>query len=1341
MNQNGSIQTTFNPLTGTFTTFRNIRNEHGDVITHVANTGRASTTIETSPADNDGINIQRQAQNSISICYNPLTSRYGEEHNRGESYEMNQVNQDTNSPPLVPDLTSTSVGSDGDDHVANGGISVAPLAGSNIRMYGSRFNRPGRRQLSPSERFKDVLERSSSIFHMLTETWTTTDDKMKVTQVCYENHSFAIFTSLLSKNTSVGLVSGGQQNVPFGGILWQTSTSPPKAITITAWYESNPEGSDEVMSACCSCNPTITRRRPHRSACDHLNVFLDRTGVYDLFQSVIRDQHVCTRVTRYFGNPISQTQLYPIVKMVRTQRQDICNGFRQDWSFYVQFDYERKLFVSLVLIKSKKIQCQLCRGHHSRRGQCIHEVCFEKACTTDDVGVEVFDQNDSDIDDEEIDQDLFDDVNQNNRSRGDSQTGTERKDPVEDGKYCTHHVKLPLLPCDGIRAQSFFMATKLEELKEGETLKIEDLYGVCRFCNYKRNQVSLVQTGSSFRKTKLYTLNQQVPIVEVEDWKCPRCGAMVMFTGAGRSLFPIRRTYLYTYELLYFFVHNVCRLGHSFRSQYDSYHMIQVSESARARFDNFYASRGVLQYDPDDCNSGRRRAAEAFRTFIKLIDINNSTLCNSLFSCNHCERPLTQSEKILHGISDNDATEYKKFIGLAIDGTSAGILHNLPNYSREVKELTVRSALYRNKRVITNVQFSKAIKTLVKIVRSRIRTVVSGKRVITSEDGILKFVLPLADSEEGPASKSEMRLSKTSMACLLLIFLKTDCVCSSSATTFNHRATERVAHTKQCIKLRKTFNKCLRNTKVLSFINGFMSITNDVMNTSDLLEGDNDSDFHSSDDEEEENGNGHESLSDDDSLNNIESSQNRGYNSGRRWFLTVSIPYTSRCGQLLESYLDLISMLLFDNVVYPYIRPGVSVIEELYIPNDQGFSIDERHTELFNANGSLKLESSVIGRDSILAHEEYIRRIVNYLSICRGQRITQTNNNHLQHRMSLIQINSLLAKLNPSFSRFLEQVLLHEHIVGDHSKRIMELYSSSIEEHLENAKQYFSWIIQHLTPECKEYWKTYSGCQLPSLQSTLASNDNSEDLARRAGSSFQSISSNAAISGMSFPGRQQVRPLLTFDNKEAKQCGKRYPNNSSHSPGLLCVLCPCSNPKVIGFIIMTRAESTALALSAILMYFVIPPSVVFYDNGCNTVDAALLRIPWLLLFIFIVVDRFHYKIHTCSDIFNADMYRQLDDLKTSVVEAINAIIKRALYNMRFLKGDVLVHYLNIRFALLNLNAKYYEIHGRRDIEDVDLNKFYSSLHECNCPASEFQLLIEKVIEEENEKRERAHDVD
>ena len=67
--------------------------------------------------------------------------------------------------------------------------------------------------------------------------------------------------------------------------------------------------------------------------------------------------------------------------------------------------------------------------------------------------------------------------------------------------------------------------------------------------------------------------------------------------------------------------------------------------------------------------------------------------------------------------------------------------------------------------------------------------------------------------------------------------------------------------------------------------------------------------------------------------------------------------------------------------------------------------------------------------------------------------------------------------------------------------------------------------------------------------------------------------------------------------------------------------------------------------------------------------------------------------------------------------------------MRFLKGDVLVPYLNVRFALLNLNAKYYEKFGRRDLEDVDINHFYSTLGDCSCQAS----ILDRILQEDMDR--------
>ena len=144
-----------------------------------------------------------------------------------------------------------------------------------------------------------------------------------------------------------------------------------------------------------------------------------------------------------------------------------------------------------------------------------------------------------------------------------------------------------------------------------------------------------------------------------------------------------------------------------------------------------------------------------------------------------------------------------------------------------------------------------------------------------------------------------------------------------------------------------------------------------------------------------------------------------------------------------------------------------------------------------------------------------------------------------------------------------------------------------------------------------------------------------------------------------------------------------------------------------------RAESTALALSSVLMYFLLPPRVVFYDNSCNTIGAALLRIPWLLLFVLLIVDRFHFRSYVCNSLFDADPYVCLDHMNTSSAECINARIKRSLFSMRFINGESLVTYLSIRFELLNLVAKHVEMTKQTDTEDSDITLTFNKVYCCD----------------------------
>jgi len=147
---------------------------------------------------------------------------------------------------------------------------------------------------------------------------------------------------------------------------------------------------------------------------------------------------------------------------------------------------------------------------------------------------------------------------------------------------------------------------------------------------------------------------------------------------------------------------------------------------------------------------------------------------------------------------------------------------------------------------------------------------------------------------------------------------------------------------------------------------------------------------------------------------------------------------------------------------------------------------------------------------------------------------------------------------------------------------------------------------------------------------------------------------------------------------------------------------------------MTRAESTSLALSSILSHLSVPPRVLYYDNGCNLFASTLLRFPWLLHQCRIVVDRFHYKSHKCCAFFDPGSYHVLDTHRSTKAESFNARIARSVHHMRYLRGDNLIPFLQIRFALLNLAALYQQKYGKSDMEDEDISSFCRDVSHCGC---------------------------
>ena len=77
--------------------------------------------------------------------------------------------------------------------------------------------------------------------------------------------------------------------------------------------------------------------------------------------------------------------------------------------------------------------------------------------------------------------------------------------------------------------------------------------------------------------------------------------------------------------------------------------------------------------------------------------------------------------------------------------------------------------------------------------------------------------------------------------------------------------------------------------------------------------------------------------------------------------------------------------------------------------------------------------------------------------------------------------SSLLDDINPICATFVDQLVLHSHLLEGKVRGIATCFSNALEEHGNNAKTYFNNLISNMAPDCKNYWNNYASCLLPSL--------------------------------------------------------------------------------------------------------------------------------------------------------------------------------------------------------------------------------------------------------------------
>ena len=159
----------------------------------------------------------------------------------------------------------------------------------------------------------------------------------------------------------------------------------------------------------------------------------------------------------------------------------------------------------------------------------------------------------------------------------------------------------------------------------------------------------------------LNTLHHGSFHILVTDIRCPKCRRYIPYDGFGDTIFCLNRTQEFTRELLDVWIMAICGSGGTFRDAFASWATKSTTVSAEI----------IHIGNPPTIN--RQRCNEAFTSFLMALRFLKSQDLCELFSCKNCEVTLPNGET--------------RFDGVVMDGTTVGILGNLPSFQRDKRTL------------------------------------------------------------------------------------------------------------------------------------------------------------------------------------------------------------------------------------------------------------------------------------------------------------------------------------------------------------------------------------------------------------------------------------------------------------------------------------------------------------------------------------------------------------------------------------------------------------------------------------------------------------------------------
>lgn len=98
----------------------------------------------------------------------------------------------------------------------------------------------------------------------------------------------------------------------------------------------------------------------------------------------------------------------------------------------------------------------------------------------------------------------------------------------------------------------------------------------------------------------------------------------------------------------------------------------------------------------------------------------------------------------------------------------------------------------------------------------------------------------------------------------------------------------------------------------------------------------------------------------------------------------------------------------------------------------------------------------------------------------------------------------------------------------------------------------------------------------------------------------------------------------------------------------------------------------------------------------------------------VLSDRFHYRSHKCSSLFDPDIFSFCDGLMTSVAESLNRRLAASRNHIRYLFGDNLVPFPYSRIIFLNLRMRIRQQFDKEDVEYIDIYSLFEKIVPLHC---------------------------